>query len=148
MKSKKGLLAGFIAMFFYALESVTIQKELSQTKPEVTTAYFYLWATILVVAVGIPVGLWLKWIVFSPGISYRWHAFVVVCILVEVVADYCVFLAYHENISVATVATMIGFFPIFAVLLECLWSWHSPSLRQLAGCALVPVAIYLTKPSF
>lgn len=147
MKWRKGFLAGFAAMFFYALESVMIQKELSQAKPEATTAYFYLWSALLVVFIGIPVGLYLRWIVFSVGGSYRWHALIIICILVEVVADYCVFSAYHEGLSVATVATMVGLFPVFAVLLECLWGWHTPSLRQLVGCALVPAAIYLTKPS-
>lgn len=151
LKNKKGIWAGGVAAVLYALVNVIVQKELTgDRKPnaEVVNAYFYLWSIVLMLFIAVPIALRLKWIQFSSVPEYRWHEYIILCLLLEAAADYLVILAYEKNTPVAVLTTVVGFFPVFAVLIDCVWSGNLPSPRQLLGCALVPIAVYMVKPSF
>ena len=144
MKSLKGLFSGFLALLFYAVENVVIQIRFSEFAPERTTTYFYL-GTVLVTLCLMPVALIFKdqFGVDMTPVSLKVFGIIVICIVVEIVADFFYFKAYHEGASIATVSTLVSFLPVMAVLLEAVVKVEMISLRQFSGCLLVPVVVYL-----
>lgn len=144
MKNLKGLFSGFLALVFYAVENVVIQIKLSEFAPERITTYFYIGAVMVTLCLT-PVALILRdqfGIDLAP-VSLKVFGIIIICIAVEIVADFFYFKAYHEGASIATVSTLVSFLPVMAVLLEAIVKMEMISLRQFSGCLLVPVVVYL-----
>jgi len=140
----KGLFSGLAGVFFYAVENIIIRSNLSGLAPERVTAYFYI-GTVAVTLFLAPFAFCFKeWfgVDFTP-VSLKIFGIMVLCILVEIIADYMYFRAYCDGMTVATVTTIMSFLPIVAVVVEAVVAWKMIPVRVLAGCLLVPVAIYL-----
>lgn len=144
MKNLKGLLSGFFGLFFYALENVLVQSKLSEFSPERVTTYFYI-GTVAVTLCVAPFALVFKdqfGVDLSP-VSLKIFGIIIICILLEIVADFFYFKAYNEGASIATVSTLVSFLPIMAVVIESVVKMQMFSLRQFIGCLLVPIVVYL-----
>lgn len=144
MKNIKGLFSGIFGVFFYAMENVLIQTKLSEFSPERITTYFYI-GTVVVTMCLAPIALIFRsqfGVDLSP-VPLKVFGIIIVCILFEIIADFFYFKAYSEGGSIATVTILISFLPVMAVIIEAVMKMEMISFKQLLGCLLVPVVVYL-----
>lgn len=146
MKKYRGLLLSVSAAILYSLETSVIKEKLSGIDPVKLTIFFYLVSPLV-----IPVMIFVR-VVFKEGTVSGLSAssitptewfFIFFCLVAEVIADFFWIKAYNVGASVALVTSIMTSLPIFALVVNSFWCGELPSLRQFAGCCMIPIAIWL-----
>lgn len=129
-----------MAMFFYAVETVTTDLNLSFLNPRLTT-FFY--------ATGVGLLSGISLLIF-PIEEAEWPKgltvwlFIALIVSASFVGATAHFFALHEKSGAVTMSTYYSLLPVTASVLVFFFSTQElPSLRMLAAWALGSIAIYL-----
>ncbi len=136
----KPLHLAIVAVFFYSILNVMIDRYLSNISPIAMIAVYHL----VVLAIALPLvlfrsrlGLEMK----MPG--KKEYVILAVYALVLIAADFCYFSAYNKGGSLATLTTIVILVPAFAVLIKFFLGGGFPSKIQLLGWAFAAVGVIL-----
>lgn len=146
MKKYRGLILSVSAAILYSVEASVLKEKLSGIDPVKLTAFFYLVSPLMILV------MMLVRVVFKEGTGAgfspssitgtQWF-FILVCLVAEVIADFFWIKAYSVGASVALVTSVMTALPVFALVINSSWHGELPSLRQFAGCCMIPLAIWM-----
>ena len=131
-----------IALFFYAISNITIDRYFSHVEPLVSV-FIYCSIIALLSAIGLAIKYHSGTTIVLPS-GYVWGA-IALCGVGCFVADGAFFSAYNVGGkgSLTQITTIVAIMPVFATIMQALLDLKMPSLTQLSGCLLATAAVYL-----
>ena len=128
------------AMIMYSFQSIILDKKLSYMSPIVIACIF----TIVQIVILFPILLAMKGFGMDLVMPNREHyGYVLICGLLMGFGALCFFMAYSCGGNFPMVTTVAALLPVFSLLLSVLFWGQIPSVRQVLGCLLAVVAVYL-----
>ncbi|MBI3632629.1 MAG: YdcF family protein [Candidatus Vogelbacteria bacterium] len=131
-----------IALFFYAISNITIDRYFSHVEPLVSV-FIYCGVIALMSAAALTVKYKNGSTIVLPT-GYLWLT-IVLCGVGCFFAEGAFFSAYNVGGrgSLTQITTIVATMPVFATLMKSLIDLKWPSLTQLTGCLLATAAVYL-----